>query len=237
MRVLQRAGTWAVAVAVATAATVVASPAPVAASGPGTGSILASVNASRAAAGRPALSLRADLSAVALRWSQKMAASGTLAHNPNLTRQVSGWRWVGENVGYGPDWHAVQVAFMNSAGHRSNILDRDYTQIGIGVVRSGSRVWITQVFRRPSGATSAKPKPRRSGGERTADATPRRSTRRSQASGAERRASAPRRPAPTPTELLQRRIRTARAALPERPAADPLAAALGFADAMRTVSG
>jgi len=228
VRVLQRVGTWVVAAVVATAAAVVASPAPATASGPGTGSILASVNASRAAAGRPALSLRADLSAVALRWSHRMAASGTLAHNPNLTRQVSGFRWVGENVGYGPDWHAVQVAFMNSPGHRSNILDRDYTQIGIGVVRNGSRVWITQVFRRPSGATAAKPRPRRSGGERTAEAAPRGSTRR---------ATAPRRPAPTPTELLQRRIRSARAALPERPAADPLAAALGFADAMRTVGG
>ncbi len=214
--------------ALAASMMVALSPAPAAASGPNTSSILSAVNSSRANVGRRPLSLRSDLSAVAYRWSQKMAASGTLKHNPNLTGQVSGWRWVGENVGYGPDWRTVQNAFMNSPGHRSNILDKDYSQIGIGVVVKGGRVWITQVFRAPSGSATAstpKSKPAASRTKTTAP-QPRATT-----------AKAARKPAPTPTQLLKRRISTAKAELARSTGRDPLSDALGFAARMRTVGG
>ena len=43
----------------------------------------------------------------------------------------------------------VMTAWMNSPGHRANIL-RDYTQIGIAQVRDGAgRLWVAQVFRTP----------------------------------------------------------------------------------------
>jgi hypothetical protein len=157
-----------------------------------------------------------------------MASTGTLAHNPNLTGQVSNWRWVGENVGYGPSWSSVETAFMNSPAHRSNILDRDYTQIGIGVVVKNGRVWVTQVFRTPSGSvTVTQPKPRKTTS----------STTRTPAATARPAARPVRKPAPTPTQLLKRRISTAKAGLHEAKVADPLVDALGFADVMRTVSG
>jgi hypothetical protein len=212
---------------------------PASASGPSTGSILSAVNSARASAGRRPLSLRSDLSAVAYRWSANMAARNTLQHNPNLTSQVHGWRWVGENVGYGPDWSRVQVAFMNSPGHRSNILDRDYSQIGIGVVVRNGRVWITQVFRSPSGAGSvakAKPKPRPKPSARPTASKPRvRTTTDGKPAGRPVRRAAPK-PAATPTELLQRRITSA---TQQRGIAssDPLSAALDFAAAMRMVGG
>ena len=37
--------------------------------------------------------------AVARRWSAAMAASGALAHNPDLGAQVSSWSRIAENVG------------------------------------------------------------------------------------------------------------------------------------------
>jgi hypothetical protein len=197
------------------------------------GSIVAAVNSARASAGRRPLAFRSDLSAVAYRWSQHMASTNTLQHNPSLTRQVSGWRWVGENVGYGPSWGAVETAFMNSPAHRSNILDRDYTQIGVAVVVRNGRVWVTQVFRAPSGArTSTRPSP-----------GTKRPTAHSSAQPAHRPAAHARalkarpKPAPTPTQLLQRRITSAEAGLRSRTARDPLVDALGFSDAMRTVGG
>ena len=79
-----------------------------------------------------------------------MAARSTLFHNPNLTTDVRNWRYVGENVGYGPDALSVHRAFMHSTHHRANILDRDYTQLGIGAVVVNGRVWVAQVFRRPA---------------------------------------------------------------------------------------
>ncbi|MDQ1599966.1 MAG: hypothetical protein QOD68_1440 [Actinomycetota bacterium] len=155
MRATRRTTGWLLSAALLTSTFIGLSPAPASATGPNTSSILSAVNSARSAAGRRPLSLRSDLSAVAYNWSQHMAATGTLAHNPSLTRQVSNWRWVGENVGYGPDVQTVHVAFMNSDGHRANILDTDYTQVGVGVVERGDRVWVAEVFRRPQTVTTS----------------------------------------------------------------------------------
>ena len=229
MHVIRRTTGSLLAAALVVSALVGLNPAPASASGPNMSSILSAVNSARANAGRRPLSLRSDLSGVAYRWSQKMAASGTLRHNPNLTGQVTGWRWVGENVGYGPDWRAVHVAFMNSPGHRVNILDRDYSQIGIGVVVKNGRVWITQVFRAPSGSQVVAPKRK--------PTTTRTKTLAAKPKTVTPRRTAAAKPAPTPTQLLKGRISTAQAQLADHSGTDPLQSALGFAEAMRTVGG
>jgi len=119
----------------------------------------AATNSERRARGVGPLALTHDLNVVAQYWSQQMASSGKLAHNPNMTAQVKGWRLVGENVGVGGDELGVHRALMASPGHRANILDARYTQIGLGIARGGGRVWITQVFRQPNGAASPAPAP------------------------------------------------------------------------------
>ena len=63
-------------------------------------------------------------------WPARASSTTT----PRLTSDVTNWRWVGENVGYGPDVATVHAAFMNSPAHKANILDRDYTEVGIGAV-------------------------------------------------------------------------------------------------------
>jgi len=118
-------------------------------------SLTARLNGARSDQGLPSLATRRDLVAVARAQATRMADSGTLFHNPNLTTDVTNWRWVGENVGYAPDVETVHVAFMNSEGHRANILDTDYTEVGVGVVERGDRVWVAEVFRRPQTVTSA----------------------------------------------------------------------------------
>jgi uncharacterized protein YkwD len=107
------------------------------------------LNAARAERGLPLLETRRALVSVARQQAARMADRATLFHNPNLTSDVANWRWVGENVGYGPDALTVHVAFMSSPGHRANILDRDYTQVGVGAVVRDGRVWVAEVFRRP----------------------------------------------------------------------------------------
>jgi uncharacterized protein YkwD len=79
-----------------------------------------------------------------------MAGSG-LGHNPDLGGDleragITSWRSCGENVGYGGDVNQVHAAFMASASHRANILNPAYSQVGIGVVHSGERVWVTIDF-------------------------------------------------------------------------------------------
>ena len=74
-----------------------------------------------------------------------------LAHNPDVggalrRAGVTGWTSWAENVGYGGSVEQVHTLFMGSSGHRANILKPAYSQVGIGVVRSGGRVWVTIDF-------------------------------------------------------------------------------------------
>jgi uncharacterized protein YkwD len=118
-------------------------------------SVTSKINAARANHGRHHLTTRSDLVAVARGQAQRMASRNTLYHNPSLAQQVRNFRWVGENVGYGPSVSAVHLAFMASPGHKANILDSDYTEVGVGAVWANGRVWIAQVFRQPLHATAS----------------------------------------------------------------------------------
>lgn len=134
------------------------------------------INRERARVGRARLALKSDLSDIARRHSRRMAADGTIYHNNNLGNEIPGnWYAAGENVGMGPSCQSVHDAFMGSPGHRSNILDRDYNQVGVGVAydKEGT-VYVTEVFagrgssaprrtvtRRRPPATKAVPRPPR----------------------------------------------------------------------------
>ena len=55
------------------------------------------------------------------------------------------YRTAGENIAYGQRTpQAVVNAWMNSSGHRANILNPSYTQIGVGYASNG-HYW-TQMF-------------------------------------------------------------------------------------------
>jgi uncharacterized protein YkwD len=55
------------------------------------------------------------------------------------------YRTAGENIAYGyPTPQAVVNSWMNSEGHRKNILNPSFTQIGVGYVSQGNH-W-TQMF-------------------------------------------------------------------------------------------
>jgi hypothetical protein len=122
------------------------------------GDFVAAINGARANAGLPGLAVAGDLAAVAQGQAQRMAASGTLYHNPNLATEVKNYRLAGENVGYGPSTSAIHAAFMASPPHRANILNTHYTQVGVGVVVDGGGVtWVAEVFRQPLSAPAPAP--------------------------------------------------------------------------------
>lgn len=119
------------------------------------------VNSERTSRGFRSLATRADLVAVARAHSEGMASSGGIFHNGRLASAVSGWSALGENVGMGPAVQALHEAFMASAGHRANVLDRDYTQIGVGVVSRDGMLFVTVVFARRASAQLRAPSHRR----------------------------------------------------------------------------
>jgi hypothetical protein len=113
---------------------------------------VADMNAARQANGLAPYSVASDLTSVARNHSAQMASSQTLYHNPSLTSQVQNWQAVGENVGEGPTVSDIHNAFMQSPEHRANILDHDFTQVGVGVsVDKNGIIWVTEDFRQPMG--------------------------------------------------------------------------------------
>lgn len=76
-----------------------------------------------------------------------MAESGRLFHScltcPRSSGSISA---VAENVGVGDTLNKVHSALMNSSSHRRNILSNDFVRVGVGVVRRGGRVWVTELF-------------------------------------------------------------------------------------------
>ena len=129
--------------------------APSASAGSHENEALALLNAERAAAGLAPVSMHSDLTDDALAWSQHLFSQGSLSHNPNLSSVTSNWDRLGENVGVGTSIDALHTAFMNSSGHRGNILG-DYDHVGIAVVEeTSSKLWITVVFMKSLDRTSA----------------------------------------------------------------------------------
>lgn len=101
-----------------------------------------------------------DLSKMARNYSKKMARDNFFSHydsdgesvieRANRSR-IKDWRKIGENLFFceGFDnFQAVAVkGWLRSASHRQNMLDRSWTDSGIGVAKSrDGRIYVTQVF-------------------------------------------------------------------------------------------
>src|SRR5688500_2669194 len=98
-----------------------------------TGGYLTKINALRASKGLEALRLDQDVSSFAQAWTDHMANTGILSHNPDLGDAPGEWTKAGENVGVGADASSLFDAFVASAGHYHNLVDPRFTVIGIGV--------------------------------------------------------------------------------------------------------
>ena len=144
---------------------------------------LSLTNSLRSSKGLGPLAVDGSLVSVARSWSGKMAAAGSISHNPSLSSQMpGGWQKAGENVGKGGNVDALQQAFQNSPAHYKNLVDPAFNYVGIGVVYgSANMIFVTVDFMQRGGAPP--PAARR-------PAAPRAPTRA--------RAPAPRAPAPLP---------------------------------------
>ena len=118
------------------------------------GEFLSKINASRSAAGLPSVSMHSDLVPAARNHSAEMMAAGQIYHTSNLAGVASGWEALAENVGAGPSVDSLHSAFMNSSGHRANILG-DYNYVGVGVASDGDVLWVTVIFMRKGAAPEA----------------------------------------------------------------------------------
>lgn len=121
------------------------------------------VNQERAAAGLPALSYNTTMEHYARIKSKDMGDNGYFSHEDLqgklITEQMKAdgvsYRAWGENIAYiqgMSDNNALATKFMdnwmNSSGHRANILSTNFSSIGIGVYKIGNTYYATQEFYR-----------------------------------------------------------------------------------------
>ena len=112
------------------------------------------VNEERAKAGLPALTVdRGAASAAQVRAKEiERSFSHTRpdgsSFNSALTEAGVNFRGAGENIAYGQNSpEKVMEGWMNSSGHRANILNSSYTSIGVGHYQNASGVnYWTQLF-------------------------------------------------------------------------------------------
>lgn len=120
--------------------------------------ILERINELRHAHGRPALQVDPQLRTIARDYSRAMAQHDFFSHVDPAGQDVGDrvreaglcYRAVGENLAKNvnmPDPVAAAVSgWMESPGHRDNLLDAEFRQTGIGVWRQGRRYYFTQIF-------------------------------------------------------------------------------------------
>ncbi|MBU8567264.1 hypothetical protein KM914_12595 [Virgibacillus pantothenticus] len=109
-------------------------------------------NQERAKQGLPALKVDKELSKVAREKSRDMATNGYFAHNSPtygspfdmMKKYGISYSAAGENIAKGQrSPQEVVNAWMNSQGHRENIMNAKFTHIGVGYVQQGNH-WTQQ---------------------------------------------------------------------------------------------
>ena len=140
--------------------------------------LVALTNQSRAAAGRKALKISSTLTSIA-RWRSKdMVKRDYFSHSipgyGNVFKKISAagycYNLAGENIGWNMEGDSTATArihqmFMDSSGHRSNILGKAWDVIGVGAYKSADgKKMYTVLFADKCGSAApkatAKPKPK-----------------------------------------------------------------------------
>lgn len=113
------------------------------------------INQERAANGVPRLKWNEELAKVAQTKAQDMVDNNYFSHtsptygSPFDMMKSFGisYRYAGENIAKNSSVAKAHTALMNSEGHRKNILNSNFTSIGIGVVKTSSNSYtIVQMF-------------------------------------------------------------------------------------------
>lgn len=113
------------------------------------------VNKERSSRGLKPVVFNSELSKVATIKSQDMIDKNYFDHNSptygspfEMMREFGvAYTSAGENIAMGQKTpQQVMNSWMNSDGHRKNILSPDFTELGVGIYSNGSSLYWTQMF-------------------------------------------------------------------------------------------
>lgn len=122
---------------------------------PQTDDLLKLINSERQQRGIKTLTLDQNLTSLAQNYSRKMSSENFFSHTDpqgttpfeRLKNAGAFFQTAGENIAYAPDVSIAHQNLMNSEEHKSNILNPDYSKIGIGIfAENKSKILITEVF-------------------------------------------------------------------------------------------
>ena len=106
------------------------------------------INDVRGVAKRGMLRLDPELSRAARLHTREMVKQDKLYHTPSdkLSKRVTNWTVLGENVGVGGDVQSLHEAFMASPAHADNVLYDSFRHMGVGTIKADGKLWVTVIF-------------------------------------------------------------------------------------------
>jgi uncharacterized protein YkwD len=112
------------------------------------------INQERTSQGLPPLTVDRRLTQAARKHTELMVEHKALSHQfdgePEMQVRFSDEDFPsdqeGENIGFNKDLPSAHKDLMHSPPHRANILDANYNVVGVGVIRNGRRVYVTEDF-------------------------------------------------------------------------------------------
>lgn len=112
------------------------------------------LNQERIGAGRPPLEWNASAARAAREHAGLLAENGEMSHQfdgePVLLQRLEAtavrFTRAGENIACADDPDEAHLALMSSPGHRANIMNPEYTAVGVGVVEHENRLYVTEDF-------------------------------------------------------------------------------------------
>lgn len=134
--------------------------------------LLDETNSQRSGGGLSGLSINSKLNAAAQAKANDMAARNYWSHNtpesnpPWFFFSQAGYDYkaAGENLAYGFDSsNSTVIAWMNSSGHRANIMNGIFTEVGFGIANvanyqdSGEQTIVVAMYGTPQVASAATP--------------------------------------------------------------------------------
>ena len=102
-------------------------------------------NKEREMKGRAAMAIDPYLVEYAQKYAEEMARKGRLVHS-NISVLMGKYSTAGENIAWNQENEEEVVRdWMNSSGHRANIMNRNFIKVGFGVAKAkdGSLYWCT----------------------------------------------------------------------------------------------
>jgi uncharacterized protein YkwD len=121
--------------------------------------VLTLTNQERAKVGLSPLTWNDTLAGIGANHCQDMIDRNYFAHEspegqgPSDRADAAGyqWSWIGENIAFGySSASTVMTGWMNSPGHKANILRPEFTELGVGIRQTGnSQLYWAQEFGTP----------------------------------------------------------------------------------------